>query len=353
MAACKQKALSLKVMRQIVFIIGMYCLCVPSLFAQQQDSNSLRETARAYQQQGDFPNAIVVLNRALQQNPDNLEVLKDLAFTYYLQKDYSKGLETVKPLLERKDADIACYQITGLIYKAIEEKKECEKMYKQGIKRFPESGELYNEYGEMLWAKQDMDAIKQWEKGIEVDPNYSSNYYNACKFYYFTFEKVWNLLYGEIFVNLESYSKRTPEIKNILAESYKKLFSDVNLQKNQNTKNPFVLAYLTELNKQSAMVSQGITVESLGTLRSKFIVDWFTNNATKFPFRLFDYQQQLLKEGMFDAYNQWIFGAAQNLPAFQAWTSAHADEYNRFINFQKGRVLKIPTGQYYHALAIK
>jgi len=331
----------------------MYWLWVPSLFAQQQDSNSLRETARAYQQQGDFPNAIVVLNRALQQNPDNLEVLKDLAFTYYLQKDYSKGLETVKPLLERKDADIACYQITGLIYKAIEEKKECEKMYKQGIKRFPESGELYNEYGEMLWAKQDMDAIKQWEKGIEVDPNYSSNYYNACKFYYFTFEKVWNLLYGEIFVNLESYSKRTPEIKNILAESYKKLFSDVNLQKNQNTKNPFVLAYLTELNKQSSMVSQGITVESLGTLRSKFIVDWFTNNATKFPFRLFDYQQQLLKEGMFDAYNQWIFGAAQNLPAFQAWTSAHADEYNRFINFQKGRVLKIPTGQYYHALAIK
>jgi hypothetical protein len=49
-----------------------------------------------------------------------------------------------------------------------------------------------------------------------VDPNYSSNYYNACKFYYLTVDKVWSLIYGEIFVNLESYSKRTPEVKKIL-----------------------------------------------------------------------------------------------------------------------------------------
>jgi tetratricopeptide (TPR) repeat protein len=340
-------------MKRLVFLIGFTSLASVSLLAQQTDTNSLRETARIFRQQGDFPNSIVVLNRALQQDPSNLELSKDLAFTYYLQRNYSKGLETVKPLLERKDADIACYQITGLIYKAIEERKECEKMYKQGIKRFPESGELYNEYGEMLWAKQDVDAIKEWEKGIEVDPNYSSNYYNACKYYYFTFDKVWDLIYGEIFVNLESYSKRTPEIKNILSDGYKKLFSDVNLQKNQNIKNPFVLAYLSELNKQSPSISQGITVESLTILRSKLILEWFSKDAIKYPFRLFDYQQQLLKEGMFDAYNQWIFGAAQNLPAFQSWTATHAEEYNRFISFQKGRILKLPTGQYYHALLLK
>lgn len=340
-------------MKRKGFLLGLTWLTSLSLFAQQRDTNSLRDTARAFRQQGDFPNAIVVLNRVLQQDPRNLEILKDLAFTYYLQRDYSKGLETIKPLLDRKDADVDCFQITGLIYKAIEERKECEKMYKQGIKRFPESGVLYNEYGEMLWAKQDLDAIKQWEKGIEVDPNYSSNYYNASKYYYFTFDKVWDLIYGEIFVNLESYSKRTPEIKNILVEGYKKLFSDINLQKNQNTKNPFVLAYLMELNKQSTVITQGVTAETLTVLRSRFIVEWFVKNAIKFPFRLFDYQQQLLKEGMFDAYNQWIFGAAQNLPAFQNWTSTHADEYNRFINFQKGRILKLPAGQYYHALAIK
>jgi Tfp pilus assembly protein PilF len=319
----------------------------------QAEASNLRETARTYRQQGDFQNAIVVLIRASKADPGNLEVLKDLAFTYFLQRDYSKSLETSKPLLERKDADVECYQLAGMVYKAIEERKECEKMYKQGIKRFPESGVLYNEYGEMLFAKEDNDAIKQWEKGIDVDPNYSSNYYNACKFYALTSDRVWNLIYGEIFVNLESYSKRTPEIKNMLVEGYKKLFADPTLQKNQNLKNPFVASFLAELGKNAPAITGGINAESLTALRSSFVVDWFVHYGPKYPFRLFEYHQQLMKAGMFDAYNQWIFGAAQNLQAFQAWTSSHTEEYNRFISFQKGRIFKLPPGQYYHALADK
>jgi tetratricopeptide (TPR) repeat protein len=319
----------------------------------QDDPGTLQATAKSYMRQGDFSNAIVVLNRGLKQSPNNLEMLKDLAFSYYLQRNYSMALETAKPLVDRKDADEQAFQILGLIYNALEERKDCEKMYKQGLKRFPNSAALYNEYGELLWSKQNAEAIKQWEKGIEVDPNYSSNYYNACKFYYFTYDKVWSLIYGEIFVNLESYSKRTPEIKNILVEGYKKLFTDPSLNKNQNTKNPFVLAYLTVLNDQAAAISQGITAETLTALRSRFILEWFDKYGVKFPFRLFEYQRQLLKDGMFDAYNQWIFGAAQNLVLFQSWTSNHGEEYNRFINFQKGRVFKLPTAQYYHPLATK
>jgi tetratricopeptide (TPR) repeat protein len=335
-------------------LLGLTLLITLNLSSIAQDDwAGLQSSAKAYMREGDFSNAIMVLNRALKQSPNNLGILEDLAFSYYLQRNYSMALETAKPLVERKDADEQAYQILGLIYNALEERKDCEKMYKQGLKRFPNSGALYNEYGEMLWSRQDAEAIRQWEKGIEVDPNYSSNYYNAAKFYYFTYDKVWSLIYGEIFVNLESYSKRTPEIKNILVEGYKKLFSDQNISKNQNTKNPFVVAYLTIINDQSSTVSQGITAESLSALRSKFLLQWFDKFATKFPFRLFDYQLQLLKEGMFDAYNQWIFGAAQNLVVFQTWTSNHPDEYNRFINFQKGRVYKSPQGQYYHMLAIK
>ena len=332
------------------FFLGALLIAIYSS-SLAQDANSLHQSAKTFMRQGDYNNAIVVLNNALKKDPRNLEIQKDLAFTYYLQRNYSKALETAKPLLERKDADEQCYQITGLVYKAIEERKECEKMYKQGLKRFPNSGVLYNEYGEMLWTKQDYDAIKWWEKGIEMDPNYSSNYYNACKYYYLSYDKVWSLIYGEIFVNLESDSKRTPEIKNILLEGYKKLFSDSKIPKNQGTKVLFVPTYLTVMNDQSMTVSPGITAESLTILRSKFVLEWFDKNAAKFPFRLFEYHRQLLKEGLFDAYNQWIFGAAQNLTDFQNWTTIHADEYNRFINFQRNRVFKLPSGQYYHPVS--
>jgi len=344
---CLKNIVPLRCMKPLCCLAILCLACHFSSLAQSEDLNTLRETAKTYMRQGDYPNAIVVLSRAQNLAPGNIDVLKDLAFSYYLQRNYSQALETAKPLPDRKDADVECYQILGMVYKAIEERKECEKMYKQGIKRFPTSGVLYNEYGEMLWTKQDYDAIKYWEKGIEVDPSYASNYYNACKFYYFTYDKVWSLIYGEIFVNLESYSKRTPEIKDILLQGYKKLFSDAKLQKNQNTKNPFAAAYLSVMTDQFGAISSGISAESLTVLRSRFVLSWFEKYAGKFPFRLFEYQRQLLKEGMFDAYNQWIFGAAQNLTAFQGWTNSHADEYNRFINFQTGRVFKAPTGQYY------
>jgi Tfp pilus assembly protein PilF len=311
------------------------------------DTKSVQETARAYTRQGDYTNALVVLNEGLKKDPQNLELSKDIAFNYYLEKDFDKGIAVAKGLVDRPDADVTSYQILALLYKAIGEAKECDKLYKAGIKRFPQSGVLLNEYGEMLWAKQDYSAIKLWEKGIEIDPGYSGNYYNASRYYFFTKDKVWGLIYGEIFLNLESYSKRTAEIKDLLLEGYKKLFTDVNMQKNQDIKSPFVIAYLNVMGKLSFTIAQGISAESLTVLRTKFIINWFETYPTNYPFHLFDYERQLLKEGMFDAYNEWLFGAAENLTLFQAWTTAHSDEYTRFTDFQKGRVFKMPGGQYY------
>jgi hypothetical protein len=207
----------------------------------------------------------------------------------------------------------------------------------------PNSGALYNAYGELLWAQQDYNAIKQWEKGIETDPAFSRNYYNACKYYYFTTDKVWSIIYGEIFLNIEPAGTASPEIKNILFEGYKKLFADADLTKGNDGKNEFITAFL-----QTMLAAGGINTESLVMIRSRFILDWFNEYAGKFPLKLFDQQRLLLTEGLFDAYNQWIFTASQNLPAYQNWISTNAAEYNEFTRFQKGRIFRIPTGQYYH-----
>jgi tetratricopeptide (TPR) repeat protein len=318
-----------------------------------QEPKTMFETARSFQKQGDYQNAVMVLNRALEQQPNDLGILKEIAYTYYLQRDFAKAKQIALPLPERADADVQTFQIMGMIHKEMEERKECERLYKEGLKRFPNSGVLHNEYGEMLWTKQDYAAIKWWEKGIEVDPNYASNYYNAALHYYFTYDKVWPIIYGEIFLNLESYSKRTAEIKDLVLKSYKKLFAEKDIMNKQDTRNPFVSAFLTTINKQNGAISQGITPESLTVLRTRFILEWDSKEAPKYPYRLFDYQRQLLKEGMFDAYNQWIFGAVQDLSAFQQWTNSNAEAYSKFTNFQKGRVFKLPNNQYYQTVIVK
>jgi len=331
------------------------CLIGISSFAQTEDVKSMHETAKNFMRTGDFDNAILVLTRALQQDKNNLELQKDLVMSYYLKRDYKKALEGVENLIDRDDADVVTFQIAGNVYKALEEPKDCEKVYKQGLKKFPRSGPLYSEYGELLWASKDFSAIDQWEKGIEVDPGYGGNYYNAALYYFYTKDKVWSLIYGEIFINMESLGERSAAMKQLLLQGYKeKLFAVGDLVSDQktNTARPvnngeFARAYLNAMSKQASLASKGITTETLTMIRTRFILDWYETNATKYPFRLFDYQQQLLQEGMFDAYNHWLFEPTENLAAYDNWTKTHAEEYNAFNNFQRSRVFKMPFGQYY------
>lgn len=320
--------------------------------AQPEEVKKMHETAKAFMRTGDFDNAIIVLTRALQKDSKNLELQKDLVMSYYLKRDYSKAMEGAKELISRDDADVVSFQIAGNVYKALEEVKDCDKMYKKALKKFPKSGPLYSEYGELLWSAKDMLAIRQWEEGIKNDPGYSGNYYNAALFYFYTKDKVWSLIYGEIFVNMESLSERGASMKGLLLQGYKeKLFADADILKGEEkNKSEFAKAFLQGIGKQSSLINNGINTETLTMIRSRFILDWYETNAIKYPFKLFDFQRQLLQEGMFDAYNQWLFGTSENLAAYDNWTKAHAEEYEGFSKFQKSRIFKMPAGQYYQVV---
>jgi Tfp pilus assembly protein PilF len=336
-------------MKRILLLVTGICLAFIGF--TQDDVKTLQETGRGFMRSGDYENAIIVFTRALQKDNKNLELQKDLVMTYYLKRDYTTALKGAETLIDRDDADVISFQIAGNVYKALEEVKECDKMYKKALKKFPKSGPLYSEYGELLWATKNYSAIDQWEKGIQVDPAYSGNYYNAALFYFYTKDKVWSLIYGEIFVNMESLSPRGAAMKQILLQAYKaKLFADSDIMKGEEkNKSEFAKAFLQGIGKQSSLTSKGITAETLTMIRSRFILDWYASNATKYPFRLFDYQRQLLQEGMFEAYNQWLFGSVENLAAYDTWTKVHADQYEAFANFQKNRVFRMPAGQYYQA----
>lgn len=331
-------------------IFSLFILSVVVLISfAQENTKTLHETAKTFMRSGDFDNAVIVLTRALQQDKNSLELQKDLVMSYYLKRDYAKALEGVKALVDRDDADVVVYQLAGNVYKALEEPKECEKVYKKGLKKFPKSGPLYSEYGELLWATKDYSAINQWEKGIQLDPSYSGNYYNAALYYFYTKDKVWSLIYGEIFINMESLSQRGIAMKQQLLKGYKeKLFAEADLMKGEEkNKSEFARAFLQTMSKQSSVANKGITTETLTMIRSRFILDWYQSNAGKFPLRLFDYQQQLLKEGLFDAYNQWLFGAAENLAGYDSWSKTHTEQYEAFNTFQRNRIFRMPAGQYY------
>ena len=315
----------------------------------QQSVDQLRETAISFQRQEDFMNTLMVLGRALEIEPQNLTLLKDVAFTYYLAGDFKRAGIRVLPLTDLENADIQTFQIAGNIFKASEDFKLCEKIYKKGLKKFPSSGQLYSEYGDLLWSlEKPADAIAQWEAGINQDPSHSGNYYHAAKFYFAAADKARSIVYGETFVNLESFSERTAEIKILLIESYKRVFMRTEPKQHFIKKSTdFELKFLDILLKQSELAERGITQESLLTIRSRFILDWFNEVGDIFPLQLFDRLQNLLREGLFESYNQWLFGPVSDVRAYQSWIKLYENEYKKFQLYQRNILFKVPFDQHY------
>ena len=333
-------------------IFSFFILCFCSVFAQDTDAKKLYATAKDFMREGDYDNATLVLNNALKQEPNNIDMLKDLAYLSYLKRDFGKSIEVGKVLIERPDVDEQSFQILGMAYKSIAENKECDKLYKRALKKFPNSGVLYNEYGELLASQKNMPAaIEQWEKGIETSPSFSSNYFNAANYYALNDNLFQEIIYGEVFLNLESYSTRSADMKGLLLEGYKKLYTggDINKLVTDKKTGAFQKAFLETLIKSNSLAAEGVSAETLTAIRTRFILDWYGNKSNeKFAFRLFDQQQYLLREGMFEAYNEWIFGTAANPSAYQLWVAAHDKQVAAFKQFQQSRVFKIPAGQYYH-----
>jgi tetratricopeptide (TPR) repeat protein len=345
---------------KIVLFTGLL-FSASTLFAQ--DSQELYNTATGFIRSGDYANAILVLNQALQQQPDNVEYRKQLGFAYYLQGDMSKAKSIIEPLLNKKEADAQLYQIAGNIYQARQEWKTAQKLYEKGLRKFPESGELYNDNGQLLmFLKIYEGGMGSWLKGIEKDPNFPGNYYNAVRAYSYTKDPVWLIIYGEIFINLESYTERTAEVRSMLIDAYKKLYNDPSLlskalesedvtskkSKHKDDDDDFETRYKAGMGKQVSVVMQGVDPESLTMLRTRFLLDWYTFAGARFPYALFDFQRTLLKEGLFDAYNQWLFGPVSNQANFKAWATMHKPEYDTFLQYQRNHPFKLRADEYYN-----
>ncbi|MEO7210447.1 MAG: hypothetical protein ABIY35_05855 [Chitinophagaceae bacterium] len=330
-----------------LFLLLAAGICFITAIAQpDQDAQTLHETARVFMKQGDYENAIFVLNKALVIAPDDIDILKDKAFVSYLKRDFAGAIETGKKITSSQSADVQSYQILGLAYKAIADYKSCEKMYKEALQKFPASGILYSEYGDMLnLDKRAGDAIKLWEKGIQIDPVQSSNYYYASQYYANNGNYFWSILYGENFVNIESLTQRTTEIKQVLYDDYKKMYAGNYLDEFLKKSTPFEKAVGEEFLKLNAITNYGITPESLIALRTRFILNWYPGKAKAFPYKLFDLQRTLLQEGFFTAYNYWLFSTEDN---FKAFTASNNESSITFQQYQRNVLFKPIKGQYYN-----
>jgi len=324
------------------------------LHAQSNQDKALAkgQEAIALVDEGKYAEGIKLLEEAQKIDPKNTTYPYEIAYAYYSQKDYRKALKYLEPLIKQKTAKENVYQLTGNAYDLLNEKEKALATYDDGLKVFPSSGSLHLERGNMELFKEDYNsALAYYEKGIEVDPQFSSNYYWATRIYCSSTEKVWGMIYGELFINLERNSKRTGEISKLLYDTYKagiKFTSDTSmsvsfskqsnmdiseLQKGGELKMPYGTFVYELTMTQSIIQEKKIDLPSLDKIRSNFVDVYYKNgNDVKYPNVLFEYHQALKKAGHFEAYNYWLLGKGEEA-VFSAWRADNKSKWESFVGW--------------------
>ena len=327
------------------FIIGLICL---SATATAQEAQRLHTLGKNYLVDGDYANAEAMLVSALAADTANPAIIKDLSLCYYFEKEFQKGLTLILPVMGTTTCDDQCYQLAGNLYKGSGQSGEAERVFREGIARFPQSGPLYSELGELKAQGKSPESIALWERGIENDPAYPRNYYHACRYYAGTPELLRGLLYAEIYINMDPQGTRTSEIKELLLSGYRDYFRQRASYEPVADKIRFLARVSKSLDRQSTSVKE-INTQTLTIIRTRFIIDWYQDRSDRYlAYRLFEFHRELLRKGLFEAYNQWVFGPADQLQKFQSWTQLHGTEYAALLKWIRNKPFTMPPGQHYY-----
>ncbi|MBS1780301.1 MAG: tetratricopeptide repeat protein [Bacteroidetes bacterium] len=313
-------------------------------------ASEIGENAMKMLEDGKIDEAIVQLTKAEKLDPADYHYPYEIGYAYQMKNDYPKALEELKKVVKFRDADDLCYQFLGNLYDQAGDTTKAFAAYKAGLKKFPNSGRLYMEQGNIYFTHHEYEkAVYYYENGIDKDPTFSSNYYRAAIIFLDGDEKVWGMLYGELFINLERNTDRTRSMSKLLYDNYqsqvKKVndtamsisFSKVNtvyVDKNGKAGNlPFGVTVYEPLMLTGFAMADAIDMEAMCKARKTFIDEFYKGEyAQKYPNVLFEYEKRMSDLGYSDAYNHWIL-LQGDVTAFDAWKATHTKEYNAFTQW--------------------
>lgn len=349
-----------------LFAIILCTLCFHFSQAQQagnSKSDAMRREAIDLMDAGKLDEAIDKLQQAIAIDPNNYTNQYELGLAYYMKKDIRKALEIYKKLVKHPNADDQTWQMLGNAYDDNGESQKALDTYLEGNKRFPNSGKLYLETGNVFFMKKQYDdALSYYESGISVDPMYPSNYFRAAILFFNTDNELWGMMYGELFMNLEKNTQRTAQMSEMLYSIYRseiKMTSDTsmsisfansnititlddleNMKKSGDLKMPYGLMVYEPL-VSAAVPIDSVNLENLCKMRSNFLDLYFKQGHNKtYPHVLFDYQMKVKQAGHLNAYNHWVLKAGDT-KAFEKWKNGHKTEWDAFTRWFSENKLEI------------
>lgn len=337
-----------------------------TVFAAQAQTNwPSPEIERVYQQgrealsRGDARMAASLFRQVTDLAPDVSDSRRDLAQALVLSGDAEGALRELEPLFREKNADASVYRIGVQAYAAQKKGDAAIKLLREGIRRNPESGELYGALGDIeASSNRSEEALTAYLEGIDRDPNYYLNYYKAANIYIFSKKLIWAILYAETFLLYEHQTPRATDVRNLLFSAYKRFFFPNATDERFNpgsTRIPsgragnFEEAVVQTLRRQSPVIADGITTENLTMLRIRFLAEWTETYGRRYPYALFRYQDSMARTGTFDAYNQQLLGRAEQGSGFEAWNKMNPKAIPEFAAWAAAHPFRAVVGEFYNS----
>lgn len=302
---------------------------------------------------GEINESIKLLKKAEKLDPENYNYPYEIGFAYMKKGDLKKAIDIFEKVVKYDNITDQCYQMLGNAYDMDNQRNKAIIAYTKGLKLFPEAGNLYYELGVV---QDDLStALTYFEKGIEVDPTYPTNYYAASRIFLLHSEnEVWGMIYGEIFMNIERGSKRTEEISKLLYDTYS---SEITFSGNEkgvsfcknvitindpdNIKFPFGLMVYEPILTLAIISVDTINLRSLNIIRTSFAEGYASNElAADYPNLLFSWHQELIKLEYIEAYNYWVLSQG-NPSEFEEWYQNNKEAFTEFIDWFSDNPMKI------------
>lgn len=267
----------------------------------------------------------------------------EIALAYTRNKEYDKAISELKKIKNYDGVSANYYQLLGNNFDYTDKPELAISTYDEGLKKFPKAGRLYLEKGVMYEAEKPIEAIKIYEKGIEAEPMYPSNYYRVAKIYLRTNDRLSGLMYGEIFMNLERSTKRTQEMSELLYNGYKNSIIFISKDEKKADFCPAIIN-IDKFEKDNLMslcsnfaLSFVMTMinhdkfdyNNFMQMRKDFLKEYLNAKLKNSPNLLLSYFKMMDDNKVFNAYNHYIFQIA-NEKDFAEWQTKNKDEYDRF-----------------------
>ncbi|HRK04250.1 MAG TPA: tetratricopeptide repeat protein [Chlorobiota bacterium] len=309
--------------------------------------------AMDYMEFGQGEDAMRVWRRIIDMDPGNPAFRYEFGVSAVLARRYDTARTVVEPIYRDSIFRDQGYQLMGMIYLYLQDTLKARETFEAGLAKYPKSGRLHYELGSYHTVagrlEQGMDF---WIQGTRVEPTFPTNYFWVAKMHANGPNKIWTLIFGEVFLNLERNTEKTKEMSELVFRTWNagmrlgdtidpiNFAHDSLLEKPGPTgasTMPFEMAfeYTAATSAQPFIPDNGVlprlTMQQLVDLRYRMIAQWRRSGYdTLYTNSLIDWNIELQKSGWFKEYLRWLYSWGDK-KEMNDWFLKNERRYDTFL----------------------